>query len=79
MKNGYVMLKDEPIVEEKTDSGLILPKAKYQRVASVVAVPEGSRFNIGDKVLKPIGHSTPVTIDGEVYECVKEERIFARL
>lgn len=79
MKNGYVMIKDAPIVEERTESGLILPKMKYQRVAEVVAVPEGSSFHIGEKILKPIGHGTPVKIDGVEYECVKEDKIFARL
>lgn len=79
MKNGYVMIKDEPIMEEKTESGIILPKQNYQRVAVVVAVCEGSHFKVGDKILKPIGHTTPVRIGNKDYECLKEDRIFARL
>lgn len=79
MKNGYVMIKDVPQEERKTESGLILPKAKYNRIAEIVAVCEGSKFNVGDTIVKPIGRSTPVTIDGVDYECIKEDIIFAKL
>lgn len=79
MQNGYVMIKDEPLFEEKTESGIILPKQHYQRVATVVAVGENSKFKVGDRILKPIGHTTPVYIGTKTYECLKEERIFAKM
>lgn len=79
MKNGYVMIKDVPQEEKTTESGIILPKVRYNRIAEIVAVCDGSKFKVGDIIVKPIGRSTPVTIDGVDYECIKEEIIFAKV
>ena len=79
MINGYVLIKDEPIEENVTDCGIILPKQVFQRIAKIHAVGENSKFKVGEKIVKPIGKSTPVTIDDVEYECIKETLIFAKL
>ena len=79
MKNGYVMIQDVIPEERKTESGIILPKEKYNRIAKIISVCEGSKFKEGDLIIKPIGRSTPVRIDGVDYECIKEDIIFAKL
>lgn len=79
MKNGYVMIQDVIPEERKTESGIILPKEKYNRVAKIIAVCEDSKFKVGDLIIKPIGRSTPVRIDGVDYECIKEDIIFAKI
>ncbi len=79
MKNGYVMIQDVIPEERKTESGIILPKEKYNRVAKIIAVCEDSKFNVGDLIIKPIGRSTPVRIDDVDYECIKEDIIFAKV
>jgi len=79
MINGYVLIKDKPIEETKTESGIIIPKERYQRIAEIVAVPEKSKFKIGDVIVKPIGKTTPVKINDIEYECIKESIIFAKM
>ena len=80
MQNGYVMIKDIENRETVTNSGIIIPKSKYQRLAEIVAVPEGEKsLKPGDVVIKPIGRGTPVTIDGIEYECIKKENLFAKV
>lgn len=80
MQNDYVMLRDLELSEVKTESGIILGKLKYQRLAEIVAVPENEEhFKVGDVVVKPIGRGTPVTIDDVDYECVKKNLLFAKI
>lgn len=81
MRNGYVMVRDLDLKETvSARSGLILPKDKYQRLSEVVAVPKGVKgVSVGDIVIKPVGFGTPVTIDGVEYECIKADRLFARV
>lgn len=79
MVNDYVMIQDLKLEDEVLDSGIIIPKAKYQRLAKVVVVGAESKFKEGDVIIKPIGRSTPISIDGEYYECIKEGLIFAVL
>ena len=79
MLNGYVLMKDEPIDENVTESGIILPKTVFQRFAKIYAVGKDSKFKAGDTIVKPIGKSTPVTINDVEYECIKESLIFAKL
>ena len=40
---------------------------------------EGSTLKEGDIIIKPIGRSTPIKIDGVKYECIKEGFIFAKV
>lgn len=79
MLNGYVLIKDLPIEENVTENGIILPKQTYQRNAEIIAVGEDSKFKSGDIIIKPIGRTTPVTIDDTEYECIKENLIFAKV
>ena len=42
-------------------------------------VYDGSILKEGDIIIKPIGRSTPLTIDGVKYDCIKEGFIFAKI
>ena len=78
MKNGYILIQD--IKDENvTSSGIYVPDEQYNRFARVLKVYEGSVLKEGDIVLKPIGRSTPLTIEGVKYDCIKEGFIFAKL
>ena len=80
MQNAYIMVKDVKNTETVTKSGIIIPRKKYQRLAKVVAVSENEKdIKVGDVIVKPIGRGTPVTIDGVEYECIKKDRLFAKL
>lgn len=79
MLNGYVLIKDLPLEETVTGAGIIIPKTAYQRIAEICAVAKDSRFKVGEKIVKPIGRTTPVTIDNVDYECIKESFIFAKI
>lgn len=79
MLNGYILIKEMPLKETKTENGIIIPKLNYQRLCEVCSTYNGSKFNIGDVIIKPIGKSTPIIIDGETYECIKETLIFAKM
>lgn len=79
MVNGYVLVKDEKLEDITTKGGIIIPQ-KWQRIATIVAVPEGeTKYSVGDKIIKPIGKGTPITLDGVEYEAIKGELLFARL
>lgn len=77
LRNGYIVIKD--IVNEMTKSGIWIPDDKYNRFAVVLKTGEGSRLKPGDIIIKPIGRSTPVKLNGETYDCIKESFIFAKL
>ena len=77
MKNGYILIQD--IKNESTSSGLYIPEEQYNRFAKVLKTYEGSTLKEGDIILKPIGRSTPIKIDGVKYDCIKEGFIFAKL
>lgn len=77
LKNGYIVIKD--IVNEKTQSGIYIPDDKYNRFSKVLKVCEGSKLKPGDIIIKPIGRSTPIKLNDETYECIKESFIFAKL
>ncbi|NCA67281.1 MAG: co-chaperone GroES [Clostridia bacterium] len=77
MKNGYVLIKDIENVETKTASGIIIPSTSGRnRYAEIIAVPEGSKYKVGDTIIKPIGKGTEVWLEGEIYESLKEDFIF---
>lgn len=78
LKNGYILIQD--IKNERiTKSGLYVPEEQYNRFARVLKTYEGSSLKEGDIIVKPIGRSTPLTIDGVKYDCIKEGFIFAKL
>lgn len=78
MKNGYILIQDVSN-ERVTGSGLYIPDDKYNRFARVLKVCEGSALKEGDVIVKPIGRSTPVKIDGVTYDCIRESFIFAKI
>ncbi len=77
LKNGYIIIKD--VVNEKTQSGIYIPDDKYNRFARVLKVGENSKLKPGDVVIKPIGRTTPIKLNGVVYDCIKESFIFAKI
>lgn len=78
MKNGYILIQDIKN-ENVTSSGIYVPDEQYNRFARVLKTYEGSVLKEGDIILKPIGRSTPLTIEGVKYDCIKEGFIFAKL
>ena len=77
LKNGYIIIKD--VVNEKTQSGIYIPDDKYNRFARVLKVGENSKLKPGDVVIKPIGRTTPIKLNGVVYDCIRESFIFAKI
>ncbi len=78
MKNGYILIQDIKN-ETVTPSGLYIPDEQYNRFAKVLKVYEGSVLKEGDIIIKPIGKSTPIKIDGVKYDCIREGFVFAKL
>ena len=78
MKNGYILIQDIKN-ETITKSGLYVPNEQYNRFARVLKTYEGSILKEGDIVIKPIGRTTPLTIDGVRYDSIKESFIFAKV
>ena len=78
LKNGYILIQDVKN-ETVTQSGIYIPNEQYNRFARVMKSYEGSSLKEGDIVIKPIGRSTPIKIDGVKYDCIKEGFIFAKL
>ena len=76
-KNGYIIIKD--VVNEKTQSGIYIPDDKYNRFARVLKVGENSKLKPGDIVIKPIGRTTPIKLNGVIYDCIRESFIFAKI
>lgn len=77
LKNGYIIIKD--IVNEKTSSGIYIPDDKHNRFARVLKVGENSKLKPGDVVIKPIGITTPIKLNGDIYDCIRESFIFAKI
>lgn len=78
MKNGYILIQDVKN-ETITQSGLYIPDEQYNRFARVLKTYDGSILKEGDIIVKPIGRSTPIKIDGIIYDCIKEAFIFAKI
>lgn len=78
MKNGYILIQDIKN-ETVTPSGLYIPDEQYNRFARVLKTYEGSVLKEGDIILKPIGKTTPLTIDGVRYDCLREGFVFAKI
>ena len=77
LKNGYIIIKD--VVNEKTQSGIYIPDDKYNRFARVLKVGENSKLKPGDIVIKPIGRTTPIKLNGVIYDCIRESFIFEKI
>lgn len=78
LKNGYILIQDIK-TETITPSGIYIPSEANNRFAKVVKTYEGSTLKAGDVVIKPLGRTTPIKINGVVYDCIKEGFIFAKL
>lgn len=78
MKNDYILIQDVKN-EIVTESGLYIPDENYNRFARVLKTYEGSVLSEGDIIIKPIGRSTPIKIDGKQYDCIREGFIFAKI
>ena len=78
LKNGYILIQDMKN-ETVTQSGIYIPNEQYNRFARVMKSYDDSSLKEGDIVIKPIGRSTPIKIDGVKYDCIKEGFIFAKL
>ena len=78
MKNGYILIQDIKN-ETITPSGLYIPDEQYNRFARVLKTYEGSTLKEGDIIIKPIGRTTPITIEGVKYDCIKEGFVFAKI
>ena len=77
LKNGYIIIKD--ITNEQTTSGIYIPDDKYNRFSRVLKVGENSGLKPGDIIIKPIGRSTPIKLNGVIYECIKESYILEKI
>lgn len=87
MKNDYVLIKD--IKDETiTSSGIYVPDETYNRFCRVIKTCENSSLKEGDILIKPIGRTTPIkvsvknpdgTITQEIFECIRENFIFAKM
>ena len=76
MKNDYILIKD---IKNETISGVYIPDERYNRYARVLKTGENSILNVGDVIVKPIGRTTPIKINGETYDCLKEGFVFAKI
>jgi co-chaperonin GroES (HSP10) len=78
MKNGYILIQDIKN-ETVTSSGLFIPDEEYNRFARVLKVSADSKLKEGDVIIKPIGKTTPIKIDGVKYDCLREGFVFAKI
>ena len=79
MKNGYILIEDIKN-ETVTSDGLYVPDdGAYNRFARVLKTYEGSVLNEGDIIIKPIGKTTPIKLDGKIYDCIREGFVFAKV
>lgn len=76
MKNDYILIKD---IKNETISGVYIPDERYNRYARVLKTNKNSILNVGDVIIKPIGRATPIKINGETYDCLKEGFVFAKI
>lgn len=78
MQNGYILI--EPVKNETvTSSGLYIPDEEYNRFSRVLKTYPNSVLKEGDIIIRPIGRTTPIKIDGKVYDCIREVFIFAKI
>ena len=77
MKNSYILTQEIEQTERKTESGLIIPVEKYNRVALVIEAADDLEVKKGDKIIKTIGKGTEYTSDGNKFEIVHINHILA--
>ena len=77
MKNSYILTQEVINQERKTDSGLILPDEKYNRIALVIEAADDLEVKKGDKIVKTIGKGTEYTFEGDKFEILHINHVLA--
>ena len=77
MKNSYILTQEIEQGERITDSGLIIPEEKYNRIALVIEASNNLEVKKGDKIVKTIGKGTEYTFDGNKFEILHINHILA--
>jgi len=77
MKNDYILTQEIEQGERITDSGLIIPEEKYNRIALVIEASNNLEVKKGDKIVKTIGKGTEYTFDGNKFEILHINHILA--
>lgn len=77
MKNDYILTQEIEQRERITDSGLIIPEEKYNRIALVIEASDNLEIKKGDKIVKTIGKGTEYTFDGNKFEILHINHILA--
>ena len=77
MKNDYILTQEIVQGERRTDSGLIIPEEKYNRVALVIEASDNLEVQKGDKIVKTIGKGTEYTFDGNKFEILHINHVLA--
>ncbi len=77
MKNSYILTQEIEQGERRTDSGLIIPEEKYNRVALVIEAANNLEVKKGDKIVKTIGKGTEYTFDGNKFEILHINHVLA--
>ena len=77
MKNDYILTQEIEQGERITDSGLIIPEEKYNRIALVIEASNNLEVKKGDKIVKTIGKGTEYTLDGDKFEILHINHVLA--
>ena len=77
MKNDYILTQEIEQGERRTDSGLIIPEEKYNRVALVIEASDNLEVQKGDKIVKTIGKGTEYTFNGDKFEILHINHVLA--
>ena len=77
MKNDYILTQEIEQRERITDSGLIIPGEKYNRIALVIEASDNLEIKKGDKIVKTIGKGTEYTLDGDKFEILHINHVLA--
>jgi len=77
MKNDYILTQEIVQGERRTDSGLIIPEEKYNRVALVIEAADNLEVKKGDQIVKTIGKGTEYTFEGDKFEILHINHVLA--
>lgn len=77
MKNDYILTQEIEQGEQRTESGIIIPEEKYNRVALVIEASNNLEVKKGDKIVKTIGKGTEYTLDGDKFEILHINHVLA--
>ena len=77
MKNDYLLIKEIEQKETVTESGLIIPPPKHNRLAKVINSGDIEFLKDGDSVIKELGKGTMVKLNGEQFEVIHKNQLIA--